>query len=113
MQGMAARISRKDLLTPAFGEAIQKVLQDPGYAAAAAEISRKLRARQRTPKQEAAGMSSHSSFSHYTPQTKLSPTWQSHFSWLTWLHNKMLPGFSASRRQCRSTHDINMPILPS
>lgn len=52
---MGVSISHKDILTPAFGEAIRKVLQDPSYRAAAELISRKLRARKRTPVQEAVG----------------------------------------------------------
>jgi len=55
LQGMGVRITHKDIFTPAFGEAISKVLQDPKYRAAADLISRKLRARKRTPVQEAAG----------------------------------------------------------
>ncbi len=53
------KISRKDIFKPALVEAIQKVLQDPSYAAAAANVSRKLRARKRTPVQEAAGTPLH------------------------------------------------------
>lgn len=54
---MGVRISQKDITKPAFTEAIKKVLQDPRYAAAAAKVSQKLRARptRRTPVQEAAG----------------------------------------------------------
>ena len=50
------RITHKDVFTSAFGEAISKVLQEPSYRAAAGVISRKLRARKRTPVQEAAGV---------------------------------------------------------
>lgn len=50
------RITHKDVLTSAFGEAIRKVLQEPSYRAAAGLISQKLRARKRTPVQEAAGV---------------------------------------------------------
>ncbi len=53
---MAVRITHKDILTSAFGEAIRKVLQEPSYRAAAGLISRKLRARKCTPVQEAAGV---------------------------------------------------------
>ena len=56
LQGMAARISYEDITKPAFLEAIQKVMLDPSYTAAAAKVSRKLRAWRRTPVQEAAGM---------------------------------------------------------
>lgn len=55
LQGMGVRISHKDIFMPKFGEAIRKVFQDPSYGAAAELISRKLRARKRTPVQEAAG----------------------------------------------------------
>lgn len=50
------RITHKDVLTSAFGEAIRKVLQEPSYRLAAGLISRKLRARKRTPVHEAAGV---------------------------------------------------------
>ena len=56
LQGMGVRITHKDVLTSAFGEAIRKVLQKPSYRVAAGLISRKLRARKRTPVQEAAGV---------------------------------------------------------
>ncbi len=50
------RISHEDITVPTIVEAIQKVLQDPSYTAAARRVSKKLRARKRTPVQEAAGM---------------------------------------------------------
>jgi glucuronosyltransferase len=53
---MGVRITHKDIFTSALGEAIRKVLQEPSYRAAAGLISRKLRARKRTPVQEAAGV---------------------------------------------------------
>ena len=49
-------ITHKDILTPAFRESITKVLLDPSFRAAASLISRKLRARKRTPVQEAVGV---------------------------------------------------------
>ncbi|CAL5228006.1 g11061 [Coccomyxa viridis] len=55
-RGMGVKISKEDITTSAFREAIHKVLTDPSYAAAAARVSRKLRARKRMPVQEAAGM---------------------------------------------------------
>ena len=54
-QGMGLRVRHRDIGTPAFGQAIRKVLEEPSYRAAAARLSRMLRARRQTPVQEAAG----------------------------------------------------------
>lgn len=51
------RISHADILTEALPEAILHLLGDRRYAQAAAMVSVKLRARKRTPVQEAAGVS--------------------------------------------------------
>ena len=59
MQGFAVRINHADLLTEALPEAILRLLGDQRYAQAAAMVSVKLRARKRTPVQEAAGASAH------------------------------------------------------
>ena len=55
LQGMGVRVNHRDIGTPAFGQAIRRVLEEPSYRAAAALISRMLRARRQTPVQEAAG----------------------------------------------------------
>ena len=49
------RISQADLSTEALPAAILRTLNDPEYAAAAKRISVRMRARPRTPLQEAAG----------------------------------------------------------
>ena len=49
------RISHADLGTQALPAAILRVLREPQYAAAAERISTRMRARPRTPLQEAAG----------------------------------------------------------
>ncbi len=49
------RVPYEDVTKPALLEAIQKVMLDPSYTAAAAKVSRKLRAWRRSPVQEAAG----------------------------------------------------------
>ena len=54
-QGMGVRVRHRDIGTPACGQAIRKVLEEPSYRAAAARLSRMLRARRQTPVQEAAG----------------------------------------------------------
>ena len=58
MQGFGLRISHADLLTDALPEAIRHLLGDSQYADAAAKVSTQLRARKRTPAQEAAGRQS-------------------------------------------------------
>ena len=57
-QGMGVRVRHRDIGSPAFGRALRKVLEEPGYRAAAAHLSRTLRARRQTPVQEAAGAGS-------------------------------------------------------
>jgi hypothetical protein len=54
-QGFGKRIEHSDIGTDALPAAILEVLGRPQYAAAASAISVKLRARKRTPVQEAAG----------------------------------------------------------
>ena len=54
-QGMGLRVRHRDIGTSAFAQAIRKVLEEPGYRAAAVRLSRMLRARRQTPVQEAAG----------------------------------------------------------
>lgn len=57
VQGFALRVSHADLFTERFTGALKRVLGEPSFAAAARGISVKLRARPRTPTQEAAGES--------------------------------------------------------
>ena len=63
-QGMGVRVRHKDIGTPAFSQALRKVLEEPGYRAAAARLSRMLRARRQTPVQEAAGARSPNAHAH-------------------------------------------------
>jgi len=55
LQGFAVRIGHEDLTGSGLKQALSKVLGDSKYATAAAGISVKLRARKRTPVQEAVG----------------------------------------------------------
>ncbi len=57
-QGLALRLSHADIGTERFGEIIKRVLKEPTFTAVARRMSLKLRARPRTPTQEAAGESS-------------------------------------------------------
>lgn len=57
LQGFGEQISHLQIGTPAFREALLRVLTDPIYTRAAQTLSVKLRARKRTPVQEAAGES--------------------------------------------------------
>ena len=54
-QGFALRVSHADIGTDRFPKTIRRVLSEPSFAAAAEKLSVKLRARPRTPTQEAAG----------------------------------------------------------
>ena len=54
-QGMALRLYHEDIRTARFADTIKRVLTEPSFRLAAQRISVKLRARSRTPTQEAAG----------------------------------------------------------
>lgn len=56
-QGFAVRVRHTDIGTAAFPAAVARVLSNGSYAAAARKVSVKLRARKRTPVQEAVGAS--------------------------------------------------------
>ncbi len=56
-QGFAVRVLHSDIGTAAFPAALAQVLGNGSYAAAARKVSVKLRARKRTPVQEAVGAS--------------------------------------------------------
>ncbi len=55
MQGFAVRVHHEDIGTERFPEALKRILTEPSFKEAAKRVSRKLRARPRTPTQEAAG----------------------------------------------------------
>ena len=55
MQGFALRVSHQDIGTERFPDTIKRVLTGPSFSAAALQLSVKLRARPRTPTQEATG----------------------------------------------------------
>lgn len=55
LQGFALRVRHSDIGTEAFPAALTELLGNGSYAAAAKAISVKLRARKRTPVQEAVG----------------------------------------------------------
>ncbi|CAL5228007.1 g11062 [Coccomyxa viridis] len=58
-KGMGVGILQKDIATQAFEEALRKVVTEPRYTAAARKVSQKLRARKRTPVEEAADWVEH------------------------------------------------------
>ena len=55
-QGFGEQVDPSQIGTPAFQAAVMQVLGNPKYAQAARAASKKLRARKRTPTQEAAGV---------------------------------------------------------
>lgn len=65
---MALRLYHEDIGTARFSETIERVLTEPAFRLAAQRISVKLRARSRTPTQEAAGESL--SFSITQPEVR-------------------------------------------
>ena len=76
LQGMGVGILQKDIATQAFEEALRKVVTEPRYTAAARKVSQKLRARKRTPVEEAAGKRFHFQSSHGPSSTAPFP-----FAW--------------------------------
>lgn len=58
LQGLGLRVSHADIFTDRLQEALERVLSEPSFTAAARNLQVKLRARPRTPTQEAAGESS-------------------------------------------------------
>jgi glucuronosyltransferase len=58
LQGLALRLHHKDIGTERFSRTIKRVLTEPSFTEVAKQLSVKLRARPRTPTQEAAGESS-------------------------------------------------------
>lgn len=57
LQGLALRLDHKNIHTERFTHTIKRVLTEPSFTEVAKGISQKLRARPRTPTQEAAGES--------------------------------------------------------
>lgn len=65
---------RGGLRAAAIGSALRRLLAEPGFRAAAARLSRRLRSRPRTPAQEAAGArtcSAHVLLQHLNPWASL------------------------------------------